>query len=772
MAKTEAKENVVPIKQKIRVEISTNDCEAIKRVAIDNYTSAGFSLFACRANSKEPPKNSLAVNTPFDPLVAGEDFPDNYGVILRNEDLVIDDDPRAYAVRKGGYLVRSDDHKRFTGVWKSYPDELYDSLEEGATDKPLERFLRDAGLNKKIKTYIVRTGGGGHHIHFKIDEDFRVASRLANYPGLEFKRGPGLYLIGPGSIHPDTQKPYIVKRGDAQSILPVSAEMLSILRASDYARDAGLDTYEDTDEAIRVVTQYMKTIDPAVQGDFGDEHTVRVATFGHDWGLPPETTLDLMLEHFNPRCLPPWNTAKLEVKVRSAYNSAKDKPGNRNPLRDFKDLEIATDGVVLTPDEASCTHWNFNKDGKLTPSDVGNLMTFFCDPDMRKDVKGKTERSPNPLFRLFRYNKLHEDIEYSRPAPWHKDGRVPSQLDQREIAQLIGWLSHNFHYQTTEGPLFTALLAVSSYYAYNPIEDYLNTLEWDGVERLDGILTRYAGAKDNELNRAIGRCFMIAAVARALQPGCKYDTVLVLEGPEGIKKSTFVKTLGGPWGRTLSINLHDRERTIQSMMRGWILETPDLAFTKRHEYNDIKSFITNEVDTTRLSYGRKAGEYPRRSVIVGTFNPTKEGYLVKETGNRRYWPVPVTRIDIKKLERDRDQLFAEAMAAYKKGELWWIENQPKLEAQLLQRQKSREIGHPLTDEIRDLMFRRDEEGEWSFPEKPKIHWLMKQIGLAPSAPSRRMITRSMEELGWEYKASKIGSYFVNSDIEAVLEDLL
>ena len=196
----------------------------------------------------------------------------------------------------------------------------------------------------------------------------------------------------------------------------------------------------------------------------------------------------------------------------------------------------------------------------------------------------------------------------------------------------------------------------------------------------------YLGAEDTPLNRAFGSRWMISAVARIMQPGAKVDHMLILEGPQGAKKSSALKVLAGAEWFTDELAEIGSKDAAQQMRGIWIIEIAELDAIGRAEVSRIKAFLTRTTDRYRPPYERYVVEVPRQCVFAGSVNP--DTYLRDETGNRRFWPVRCGRIDLDALRRDRDQLWAEAVARYREGAIWWLD-EPELIAEVKAEQDQR-----------------------------------------------------------------------------------
>lgn len=268
--------------------------------------------------------------------------------------------------------------------------------------------------------------------------------------------------------------------------------------------------------------------------------------------------------------------------------------------------------------------------------------------------------------------------------PWNKNA---NQWTDTDDANLRVWLEKHYNI-TGKEKIADALTAVLTRHSYHPIRDYLSGLTWDGVPRLDRIIIDYMGAEDSELNRAMSRKHFVAAVARVFNPGCKYDYCLIMSGAEGIGKSTLLRVMGGKWFNDSITTLEGKEG-MEQLRRAWVVELGELSSIKRSDVEQVKAHLSKQVDIYRAAYARRVLEHPRQCVFCGTTNEAL--FLKGDTGNRRFWVIPVVA-ELRKyrdwseaIRRDRDQLWAEAVHYYKQGEPLYLSEE--LEAQAKQRQQ-------------------------------------------------------------------------------------
>ena len=578
---------------------------------IKAFADAGYVLIPL--NGKIPTVTNWQETAPgaypVEQLVGG-----NYGVALKPGDVVVDIDPRNFTVG----------------------------------DNPVKRLIAAIG---PLKSFTVRTGGGGLHIYFRKPADILVRNSLKEYPGIEFK-GAGRQVVGPGSIHPESGKEYVVTAGTPDVIADAPPALLALIQrtAVAFSDVEGTRTYvNDAGTQGRFLHDLEHVLEPSVSGKGGDANAYKVACRGRDLGLPPAVVLELMLEVWNKRCSPSWDTEELRAKVSHAYKYAAGAVGASSPQAAFD--KIATPPPAEEPVKLT---WDTSAQGQLRKT-FNNLMNYLRSPE-------------HGLHKIFAYNEFTGKEEFISPGPWHR-GRLPRvrAVQDRDLALLKGHLAARHGYDASIEDLVRAITNVAYHERFHPVRQYLDGLKWDGVPRLDTWLRDHLGVEDNPYTRACASKVLCAAVWRVREPGVKFDHVLVLEGTQDLGKSSAIEILAGPWHTDSPVDPHHRD-TIDLLQGRWIVEMAEMEVTRRTEEEALKAFISRKVDMARMAFGRMTSEFPRQSVFIATKNPRTDGtYLKDETGNRRWWPVrcapthgELKQIDFNGLTAARDQLFAEA----------------------------------------------------------------------------------------------------------------
>jgi predicted P-loop ATPase len=223
-----------------------------------------------------------------------------------------------------------------------------------------------------------------------------------------------------------------------------------------------------------------------------------------------------------------------------------------------------------------------------------------------------------------------------------------------------------FEFDPGKNHILDAIVSRALDRTYDPVKDYLDGLEWDGESRIDTWLVDWCGVADTRLNREIGRKMLLAAVRRVREPGVKFDSIVVLEGPQGSGRSTMLKILaGGEDNFSDTAIIGSRAKEMQEQIQGvWIYELAEMDGLDKVDLNRMKNFASQTVDRARPAYGRSRIDRRRRCIFVGTTNDKE--YLRDDTGNRRFWSLTVPEgwlIDLEGFREVRDQLWAEAVLA-------------------------------------------------------------------------------------------------------------
>jgi predicted P-loop ATPase len=270
------------------------------------------------------------------------------------------------------------------------------------------------------------------------------------------------------------------------------------------------------------------------------------------------------------------------------------------------------------------------------------------------------------------YNEFAHSTMQKGP-PWDSTGRdLPSDWAPNDDVLTTEWLHHQGIYVSVEAA-GQAIEAIARERPFHPVREYLKVLAWDGTHRLASWLPEYLGVTPSAYAAAVGSRWMISAVARVFEPGCKADCCLILEGEQGIRKSTALRALAEPWFTDEIADLGSKDAALQT--RGvWVIEIAELESLSRTEVSKIKAFMSRATDRFRPPYGKRPVESPRQCVFAGSVNHGT--YLRDETGGRRFWPVECQAavIDVEGLQGVRDQLWAEAAYLYFEGKPWWLDS--------------------------------------------------------------------------------------------------
>lgn len=374
----------------------------------------------------------------------------------------------------------------------------------------------------------------------------------------------------------------------------------------------------------------------------------------------------------------------------------------------------------------------------MTAAPKGPAQTWRTQLLRKRDDSGKPKLALRPIAAnvttilthdpawkgIVAYDEFGETIVTRKAPPW-REVDAPTTVTVGDWTDLDtvrtqSWLADRYCLDVGQDTTLAGVSVVADRHRFHPVRDWLRGLKWDAQKRLPTWLHDVFGCPDTPYARAVGQAWAISAVARAFSPGCKVDTVLVLEGDPGIRKSSVLRALfGDDWFLEMSIADVANKDAMQLLKRKWGAEFPEIDGLSKTEQAHVKAYFSRQVDTYRPSYGKGTRDFPRQIVFAATTN--KEQYLTDETGGtgRRMWPVRCREGDIELARQAREQFWAEAVARYESNEEWHLRDPSLREAE--------------RDE-QDARYRTD---PW---EQSVAEWLAKPIDLGNSRATAGVTT--------------------------------
>ncbi|MEQ8965944.1 MAG: VapE family protein [Azospirillaceae bacterium] len=402
-----------------------------------------------------------------------------------------------------------------------------------------------------------------------------------------------------------------------------------------------------------------------------------------------------------------------------------------------------------------------NKDGDVRSNLANAMLALREDPAWRGVVA---------------FDEMARTVMLQRPIPVHgsavdPSGFRPRPLRDADTTAAQEWLQIAGLPSVAAGSVHQALEAVAVERAFHPLRDWLDGLVWDRVPRitggttdegevLDPWLSTYLGAEADDYAAEVGRMFLVSMIARIYDPGAQVDHVLVLEGPQGVRKSTACRILGGRWFGDSLPDPSTAGKDASTYIRGkWLVELGEVERLSKREAGALKAFITRPVEDFRPAYGRLMSYEPRTVVFIATTNENE--YLRDATGGRRFWPVRVGHIDTDALARDRAQLLAEAVHRYRQGERWWPDSD--FESRFIQpAQEERYEGDAWEEAIADFL-RGERRVTTLQVARQALHFETARVGTA----DQRRISAILERLGWRRRRTDGVRHWVPGNSAAV-----
>lgn len=573
--------------------------------------------------------------------------------------------------------------------------------------------------------------------------------------------GEGQQVVLPPSIHPDSGKPYIWSQAVSGKI-PV--------------KDFGNVKTEKKDSNVLKVLEDFKAVDVDLALTDLDAQTIMLIEDGEGCedrsaalfvvtmkmqkaGLNQKQILSVLTDRKNYLGLVAYEHAKTESRLTAAkwvykytYQKAKRETSLENYFDDVVDIDAVkvsrVEGKELseqTEEIEGAVDWRHliernHNDGNPKHT-LKNLKLILRNVLENKPYIGRNEFANEDAWLI--------------DTPWGSlKGDVVRDDDTVRIKE---WLSRNYRFEPSRDKIDECLIYEATENAYHPVREYLEGLEWDGVPRVTKWLETYLNAEGNQRYlRVVGTKTLLAMVARIYNPGCKFDSVLILEGDQGVGKSSTARILAGDkWFSDSELNLGDKDAVV-NMQGVWVYELGELSAMSRFDVNRLKQFISSSTDKIRPPYGKRTISFPRQSILIGTTNNTE--YLKDTTGNRRFWPVKISTAELEKLKKDRDQLLAEAKERYLCGEEIWIDD-PSVYKIVAQEQGRRVEFDELASQLGTFLSDPPEQfptGAFTISELYQYATFMS--GMRTDKPTQMRIATTLRSIGYESKMRRVRGF--------------
>lgn len=362
--------------------------------------------------------------------------------------------------------------------------------------------------------------------------------------------------------------------------------------------------------------------------------------------------------------------------------------------------------------EEGDTSWleklEYDKKGNLKQTTDNIVQVLLNDPGIKDGIGGYDQFRQKPV-------KLGS-------LPWWLYDQTDATWTDTDDASLRYYLEKKYKL-VARGKTDDAIAYVQERHAFHPVREYLKSLKWDGIKRLDTLFIDYLGSEDSEYVRAVARKSLTAAVARVFTPGCKMDYMTVFVGRQGIGKSHMLSILGGDWFSDSITSISGKEG-YEALQGAWILEWSELSAAKRADIEAMKQFISKREDRYRKAYARRVSDNPRQCVFFGTTNDTE--FLRDYTGSRRFWPIGTdadraTKSIFEDLPKERDQIWAEATEYFRQGEKLYLPDE--LEKKATEAQEEYTYRSVREDLVRNYLDTKLPKGWKDMDLGSRIQWL-------------------------------------------------
>jgi predicted P-loop ATPase len=554
-------------------------------------------------------------------------------------------------------------------------------------------------------TFMQKTPSGGRHYFFKYHEDRPLRNGtdiFGTNTGVDIRGEGGYVLIAPSEGYEFT--------GTALSkVIEAPDEVYDFLAARNAKNKSGEVKLLEQDDIKGVLDGLDPEDDEFATRDGWQQimRAVNSASGGADWGK--QLFIDWSLRHPGP-----WDkdvSMEIERDWPSYDPCGSTTAGTLMFWARKKDVTLAGK-IEKTMDVDSSikteAHLQKSEGGLQRPkTNVFNVMEILS-----HDILSKQE---NLLKNLFVFNDLSKEVCFFRKPPWRSNVKIGQAISDTDVTDFRSYLASIYKIDFTKDTMIDGISAFSMRNRNHPVKNYLDGLVWDEKERLSTWLCDACGTPKDTYHMAISRKLLLTAVARIYRPGVHMDNMVVLEGEQGCRKSSLVRVLGhhdregAGWYSAPAIdlkNLGSSTSAITDCMGSWIIEMEEMASVNKADESSVKKFLSTREDRCTLKYDKFAKSFKRQYIFVGTINPYGAGkYIRDKTGARRYWPIAVKKtetnpIDVEAVDAILDQLYAEAVVAFKSGEKLYLEGAEQRAAMV--EQEARVMGSAEMEEIREF----------------------------------------------------------------------
>ncbi len=523
------------------------------------------------------------------------------------------------------------------------------------------------------------SGNGSRHLYCVTEKPFKmitVAKEKGQWEICVYSDGRQMAL--PPSIHPDTGRTYIWKRGIEDAQETPLMHFIEGLRAE---TDAGAkpdgtgvskETQRDSLRDFKPTTvelAWLPISDEVRNGIVTGEGVadrsgflLRASTALFSAGLSQNEVLSVLTDPKTYLGACGYDHAKTTSRQRAAewvYKYTVKRVSEERSVENVFGKYTAPEVRKLSKEERAAQQKEFDSERDWR-QDLDFSKSKGYTPTFKNIKNILTHSVDTPVF----YKDLFANrIAYGVGTPW--GGKRESYIQDIDMVLIKNWFSESeFSMEPPTNGILETTSFIAHQHAVHPVRDWLASLKWDGVPRVGTWIKDYCeGEAAEPYFSEASKKFLLAMIKRIFEPGCQWDYILILEGHQGKMKSSVARALAGDkWFMDNLPDLKDKDAML-NLQGKWLIELAELANVKRSDHNLVKAYLIRRVDTVRPHYGRIMEDVPRQSVFIGTVNEGE--YLKDPTGNRRFWPIKVGQCDVEGIKAVRDQLFAEAMHLYK-----------------------------------------------------------------------------------------------------------